>query len=1508
MPFRLANLKLRRTSNAADRLRARSSRLAPAEVLESRRLLAVLAELDLNATEIEVTNTNDVGAGSLRQAILDANAIEGADRIVFRIPASDPGFVDLVGDGSAGAYLIRPVSPLPAIADATGGTILDGRSQTELIGDSNPLGPEIILDGSRFDGLVDGLVIESDANQVFGLAIVGFGGYGVVLHGEQNLVAGNTIGLDADGEEFFPNGSGGVFIDADANMIGGISAAEANVISGNGGPGVFIQESANNQIVGNIIGLTDDGELPRGNQGPGISIHRGSANDVGGSETGYANLISANAGPGVLVSGDAGQFRGNAIRGNVIYSNQGLGIDLSSTPLQADARTPNDLGDLDLGPNRLQNFPTLSRFDADTTTRLVGEISGPPVTTFLVDFYVADSPSSTLVAGRRYLGFVTVTTDENGNGPFVTSLPVATAKNEAITATATDMAGNTSEFSPPRSADNINVPPTATDNQYATNEDTAVSGNLITDDTGQLADSDPNAGDPLTIVTIDGAEVIGPVVTLASGATLHIDADGSFTYDPTGSAQWAALAQGESAAEVFVYRLSDGRGGEDEATVRIDLMGVNDAPRPTQPQDVDAPVDSVVTEINLADLFHDPDDPSASLEYSVVVDDPLEVVDRFTFEGEHLRLRFKPGESGTIQVQAMATDTSGESTSTTFPVKSDGSSPWINSGTAEPVELDDGIGLRFEMRLSEEIPVLAESGVVSSEHFTFKLDDDADQPGLPALTSLQYHSAGESTDARIIVEAFPAGGLDNGEYELVFDPANLTDSAGNPFVGGPTKLRFRLDASPPQAVSVRAEAAIAGSLPNLVVVELTDHDLVVAQAENRNNYRLERIDANGHPSASLVLEVPSYDAHADRIVLRGFEPLRPGNYRLTVFTQADPQAIGSDGIASLSGVPFDGDVDGEPGGPLIAEFTVDIPVEEANANDAIFQGNLASLDEFLTDLIDTRTETQQSLFAMELAERLLQVVAQSAANLLGDSSAELIDDVNARLADLFLQQWRAVYENRDVSSGEFMIVWSNEARFLVHNPAGSALRNESPDRAGVDAAGIVIEEIDGAVLLQTDSGQALALVPVDVAGNLLGESQYLKSADGLDTSPDLVFHLDVEGLAATNQVGVVYFNALGEARTVALPDNPTESVEMPVDMSQHLSGADVVQETANAYFVERLREVLGLDAEPVFALWLDPVDYVLQDSAGGTSQHVGAINVDDMPGAYYGAEGISEILVVPGVADGRFQLELIGLGDGFRGGANLLATSPSGITTSSVPFSGALAAGDNLIVEIDFGLRPPGPSAFANTFIGPFNSPRAQTASFLPLQSIYLAASTVLPLFGNSLSGFDRERDLGGGGSKERERVAEWFELLEEILSTFDGLWELIPFDEILPGFQRRWRRQDERGQADESADNPATEPNEDHRRQTSIPPSTRSPEVQPPPADEPARNASAAAGPAADAAERVDRVQSASPAEDRAASVEDAITDARAIAGAAFSGFICWFPREPRRRRPATPSRHRQP
>ncbi len=48
----------------------------------------LLAASSLAAATFTVTNTNDSGAGSLRQAILDANANPGDDTIAFNIPGS----------------------------------------------------------------------------------------------------------------------------------------------------------------------------------------------------------------------------------------------------------------------------------------------------------------------------------------------------------------------------------------------------------------------------------------------------------------------------------------------------------------------------------------------------------------------------------------------------------------------------------------------------------------------------------------------------------------------------------------------------------------------------------------------------------------------------------------------------------------------------------------------------------------------------------------------------------------------------------------------------------------------------------------------------------------------------------------------------------------------------------------------------------------------------------------------------------------------------------------------------------------------------------------------------------------------------------------------------------------------------------------------------------------------------------------------------------------------------
>jgi len=112
-----------------------------------------------------------------------------------------------------------------------------------------------------------------------------------------------------------------------------------------------------------------------------------------------------------------------------------------------------------------------------------------------------------------------------------------------------------------------NRPPVATDDGYATDEDTALSVPAP----GVLAnDSDPDPGDVLTVVAFD--------TTSALGATVVVNTDGSFTYDPTSSAALNGLAPGETAADSFTYTIGDGNGGTGTATVTITVAGVNVPP------------------------------------------------------------------------------------------------------------------------------------------------------------------------------------------------------------------------------------------------------------------------------------------------------------------------------------------------------------------------------------------------------------------------------------------------------------------------------------------------------------------------------------------------------------------------------------------------------------------------------------------------------------------------------------------------------------------------------------------------------------------------------------------------------------------------------------------------------------------------------------------------------------------------------------------------------------------
>ncbi|MCA9245856.1 MAG: tandem-95 repeat protein, partial [Planctomycetales bacterium] len=107
-----------------------------------------------------------------------------------------------------------------------------------------------------------------------------------------------------------------------------------------------------------------------------------------------------------------------------------------------------------------------------------------------------------------------------------------------------------------------------------------ITGNVIADDTGDGVDSDVDASDMLSVGQVNGdAANVGASVTLASGATVVVGADGSMSVDPSTS----NVAIDGTLTDTFTYTVSDGNGGTDTATVSIVIRGelANDPPLAT---------------------------------------------------------------------------------------------------------------------------------------------------------------------------------------------------------------------------------------------------------------------------------------------------------------------------------------------------------------------------------------------------------------------------------------------------------------------------------------------------------------------------------------------------------------------------------------------------------------------------------------------------------------------------------------------------------------------------------------------------------------------------------------------------------------------------------------------------------------------------------------------------------------------------------------------------------------
>jgi hypothetical protein len=395
------------------------------------------------AATFTVTNTNDSGAGSLRQAILNANAATGADTVRFAIPGT-------------GVKTISPTSELPAVTDAV---VIDGYSQpgsspnTKDVGSSDAV-PLVELSGASAPSDSIGLRIEASGSAVRGLVINRWDDRGVDVDGSGNAVSGNFVGTDASGNLDRGNGSfGGVLVDGDSNIVGGTSPAARNVISGNDGEGININSGSRNEVQGNLIGTKKDGVGALGNAGDGVFVHDGQRNTIGGSGVTArfaANTIAFNGRDGVEVRAIFANVvtTGNRVVFNSIFSNAGLGIDLVGGTENAAGATANDPGDADEGPNDLQNKPFVtSATTAGGTTTIQAKLSSTPSDPFVVEFY--SSPSGN--EGKKFVASKAVSTDQSGNVAFSVAPSQAVAAGQRITATATNAVdANTSEFSAPR--------------------------------------------------------------------------------------------------------------------------------------------------------------------------------------------------------------------------------------------------------------------------------------------------------------------------------------------------------------------------------------------------------------------------------------------------------------------------------------------------------------------------------------------------------------------------------------------------------------------------------------------------------------------------------------------------------------------------------------------------------------------------------------------------------------------------------------------------------------------------------------------------------------------------------------------------------------------------------------------------------------------------------------------------------------------------------------------------
>ncbi len=379
------------------------------------------------------------------------------------ISGSGENGVHITGSGTSsntvsGNYIGTNVPGTGAIANAFFGVRIEGGATGNTIGGTTGTTP-----GGACTGACNLISGNSDS--------------GVQIQSDANFVRGNYVGTNAAGTGDLGNTLRGIEVESSGNTIGGTTAAARNVVSGNGVRGIMLAGAISGNVVqGNYVGVGSNGVAEIGNGFQGIWLASGGSGEtVGGTAAGAGNLIAFNGDQGIGATTNGHVIKGNTVHsngligadtgiyltgsgitvggdtpgaGNTIHSNGGDGVWVpsgSNNSIRGNSIYNNGQLGIDIGTDGVTGtVPTITSTVYSSGSDLFSVSGGLGVLAVdsAVDVFATDTPDpSGRGEGRIYLGKIV----PNASSYIVTSAGIP--PYGYISVTATEPGFNTTEFS-----------------------------------------------------------------------------------------------------------------------------------------------------------------------------------------------------------------------------------------------------------------------------------------------------------------------------------------------------------------------------------------------------------------------------------------------------------------------------------------------------------------------------------------------------------------------------------------------------------------------------------------------------------------------------------------------------------------------------------------------------------------------------------------------------------------------------------------------------------------------------------------------------------------------------------------------------------------------------------------------------------------------------------------------------------------------------------------------------